>query len=76
MFEDRAIVTLISNLDRASEVMATAFKVMERLGVTVEMFSQGASKVNISFVIQMKDRDNVIKALHACFFEGKTWEDL
>lgn len=32
VLEDRAIVTLISNLERGSEVMATAFKVMERLG--------------------------------------------
>jgi aspartate kinase len=76
VFEDRAIVTLISNLDRSSEVMATAFRVMEKLGVTVEMFSQGASKVNISFVIQMKDRETVIRALHACFFEGIRPEDL
>lgn len=76
VFEERAIVTLISNLDRSSEVMATAFKVMEKLGITVEMFSQGASKVNISFVIQMKDRETVIRALHACFFEGIRPEDL
>ena len=76
VFEDRAIVTLISNLDRSSEVMAIAFRVMEKLGIVVEMFSQGASKVNISFVIQMSDREKVIKALHACFFEGKRPEDL
>jgi aspartate kinase len=41
VLEDRAIVTLISNLERGSEVMATAFKVMEKLGITPEMFSQG-----------------------------------
>jgi hypothetical protein len=32
VFEDRAIVTLISNLDRSSEVMALAFQVMAQLG--------------------------------------------
>lgn len=37
--------------------------------VTVEMLSQGASKVNISLVVQMKDRERVIKALHKRFFE-------
>ena len=76
VLEDRAIVTLISNLDRGSEVMAIAFQVMEKLGITPEMFSQGASKVNISFVVQMKDREHLIKTLHACFFEGMRWEDL
>jgi len=49
--------------------MSIAFKVMEEIGVTVEMLSQGASKVNISLVVQMKDRERVIKALHKRFFE-------
>lgn len=40
------------------------------------MFSQGASKVNISFVVQMKDREHLIKTLHACFFEGLKLEDV
>lgn len=40
--------------------------------VTVEMLSQGASKVNISLVIKMKDKDAVIKALHHRFFETTT----
>lgn len=44
--------------------------------ITPEMFSQGASKVNISFVVQMKDREHLIKTLHACYFEGLKWEDI
>lgn len=73
--QDRAIVSLICNIDRASEVMAKAFRVIEKLGITVEMLSQGASKVNISVVVGMKDKDVLIKKLHACFFEGeKIWE--
>ena len=38
--------------------------------ITVEMLSQGASKVNISLVVQMKDKDRLIQALHARFFES------
>lgn len=75
-YKDRCIVSLICNLDRSSEVMSTAFKVMERLGITAEMLSQGASKVNISIVIQMKHKEALIKALHACFFEHALIEDL
>ena len=56
--------------------MATTFKVLEKLGITVEMLSQGASKVNISLVVQMKDKDRLIKALHACFFEDVKLDDL
>jgi aspartokinase len=40
------------------------------------MLSQGASKVNISLVVQMKDKDRLIKALHAYFFEDVSWENL
>ena len=40
------------------------------------MLSQGASQVNISLVVQMKDKDRLIKGLHACFFEGTPVEDL
>lgn len=58
------------------QVMATTFKVLEKLGITVEMLSQGASKVNISLVVQMKDKDRLIKALHACFFEDVELDDL
>ena len=33
------------------------------------MLSQGASKVNISFVVPGDKEKEVIQALHACFFE-------
>jgi len=76
VYEDRCIVSLISNIDRSAEVMSTAFKVMQMLSIPCEMLSQGASKVNISIVVQMKFKDMLIKALHACFFEGEKAEDL
>ena len=74
--EERAIVSLISNIKRAAEVMSIAFRVMDRLDIKLEMLSQGASKVNISIVVKMKDKDRFIRALHACFFEGIKPEDL
>jgi aspartate kinase len=69
VYEERAIVSLISNLDRASEVMAIAFQVIEKSDINIEMLSQGASKVNISFVVAMKDREKLIRELHASFFD-------
>lgn len=68
--ENRAIISMICNTDRSSEVLAMAFKVMAKEGVKVEMLSQGASKVNISMVVEMKYKDELIKALHRTFFEG------
>jgi len=39
------------------------------LGVPVQMVSQGASKVNISFIVNDEEVPEVVNALHADFFE-------
>jgi len=67
----RSIVTLIANVPESSSVMAVVFQVMAALEVQVEMISQGASKVNISFVVPGEREIEVIQALHACFFEDQ-----
>lgn len=72
VYMDRAIVSIICNTDRSSEVMSIVFQVVKNLGIKVEMLSQGASKVNIGMVIPMKDKEVLMRKLHACFFEGET----
>jgi aspartate kinase len=67
----RAIVTIIGNVRRSSEILARAFRTCELLGVPVQMVSQGASKVNISFIVDDDEADEVVKCLHGDFFEGK-----
>ena len=42
----RSIITLIANVAQSSNVMLVVFQVMQKLGVQVEMISQGASKVS------------------------------
>lgn len=69
--QDRAILTLITDVERSSEVLATAFRVFNSLDIKVEMMSQGASKVNISFVLQNNQIDDAILNLHYCFFEDR-----
>lgn len=69
--EDRAILTLITDVERSSEVLSTAFRVFNNRGITVEMMSQGASKVNISFVVKNEQIDDAILNLHKCFFEDQ-----
>jgi aspartate kinase len=65
----KAIVTIIGDVGRSSEILARSFKICKLLGVQVQMVSQGASKVNISFIVNDKEAAGVIKALHADFFE-------
>ena len=67
---DRAILTLIADVGRSSDVLATVFRSFSANGIKVEMMSQGASKVNISFVVKEDQIDEAILKLHSCFFEG------
>ncbi|GMH49900.1 hypothetical protein TL16_g00648 [Triparma laevis f. inornata] len=66
---NKAIITLIADVSRTSEVLATVFQVFMRQGIEVEMLSQGASKVNISFIVKDDELVDAITFLHACFFE-------
>jgi aspartate kinase len=69
--ERRSILTLIADVQRSSEVLATVFQVFAHLGIQVKMMSQGASKVNISFILQDDQLDTAVIELHKCFFEDK-----
>jgi aspartate kinase len=68
----KAIVSIIGNVKRSSEILARAFRICKLIGVTVQMVSQGASKVNISFIVNDNEATEVVKALHLDFFEAQT----
>ncbi|MDR2095009.1 MAG: aspartate kinase [Treponema sp.] len=70
----RAIVTIIGDVNRSSEILQRAFGVCENLDVQVQMISQGASKVNISFIVNDTQADDVVRGLHRNFF-GEPHED-
>jgi aspartate kinase len=65
----KAIVSIIGNVRRSSEILVRAFRICQFIGVTVQMISQGASKVNIGFVVNDTEAAEVVKALHLDFFE-------
>jgi aspartate kinase len=71
LHEDRSILTLIADVNRSSEVLATVFRVFSTQGIQVEMMSQGASKVNISFILRDNQLEDAVLFLHKCFFEDK-----
>jgi aspartate kinase len=66
----KAIVSIIGDVRRSSEILARAFRICGLLGVTVQMVSQGASKLNISFIVNDNEAAEVIKALHEDFFDS------
>ncbi|MDR1971370.1 MAG: aspartate kinase [Treponema sp.] len=67
--DGKAIVTIVGNVKRSSEILARAFRTCEILGVPVQMVSQGASKVNISFIVNDTEAEEVVNALHIDFFD-------
>jgi len=69
--QDDSILTLITDVQRSSEVLSTVFRVFSQQDIRVKMMSQGASKVNISFVVDNEDLDRAILELHKCFFEDE-----
>jgi aspartate kinase len=66
----KAIVTIIGDVRHSSEILARTFKTCELMGVQAQMVSQGASKVNISFIVDDKEAAEVVRGLHREFFDA------
>jgi aspartate kinase len=66
---EKAIVSIIGNVKRSSEILSRAFKICQLAGITVQMVSQGASKVNIGFIVDDTEAAEVVNALHMEFFD-------
>ncbi|CAK8542727.1 unnamed protein product [Lathyrus sativus] len=74
LLKNRSIISLIGNVQMSSLILEKAFQVLRTLGVTVQMISQGASKVNISLVVNDNEADQCVRALHKTFFECEVSE--
>lgn len=69
----KAIICLVGENVRGRVGMAASvFNVAAACQVNLHMISQGASEINISFVIEERDVPEVVKALHARFFPAKS----
>ncbi|CAN4089574.1 unnamed protein product [Withania somnifera] len=79
LLQNRAIISLIGNVQRSSLILEKAFHVMRTNGVNVQMISQGASKVNISLIVNDNEAEQCVRALHQSFFESDlselVWEN-
>ncbi|HEY6065883.1 MAG TPA: aspartate kinase, partial [Thermoanaerobaculia bacterium] len=65
---DRAIVCLVgSDIKFTPGIAARIFRTIE--DVNVLMISQGASRRNVSFVVEERDVEQVVRRLHKEFFE-------
>jgi aspartate kinase len=69
----RSIISLIGNVQRSSLILEKAFGVFNAAGVNVQMISQGASKVNISLVVDDEEAVDCVRSLHRVFFEEESF---
>ncbi|GLT37870.1 hypothetical protein SLA2020_121560 [Shorea laevis] len=70
LLQGRSIISLIGNVQHSSLILEKAFHVLRTNGVNVQMISQGASKVNISLIVNDSEAEQCIRDLHQSFFES------
>src|SRR5690606_992999 len=71
-WEDKAIVAVVGEgMQVQPGVAARVFAVMGRAGINIEMISQGASELNITFLVEDAEADRAMQALHAEFLSGQ-----
>jgi aspartate kinase len=69
--EGKAIICLVGENVRGKVGMAASvFTAAARANINLHMISQGASEINISFVVEERDVTEAIRHLHRHFFEG------
>ncbi len=66
--EAKSIVTIICDVKHSSAILASGFEALADEGINVQMISQGASKVNISIIVDDDECDKTVKILHKAFF--------
>lgn len=66
--KDKAIVTMVCDASRSSTILSRSFTALEKEGINVQMISQGASKVNISMIVDSSQIERTVQVLHAALF--------
>lgn len=66
--KEKAIVTVICDAGHSSGILSRAFEALEKEGINVQMISQGASKVNISLIVDSSQADRTVQVLHSALF--------
>ena len=64
----KAIVTIICDAAHSSKILASGFEALSKEGINVQMISQGASKVNISVIVDDDEADKTVQILHKAYF--------
>ena len=64
----KSIVTIICDAAHSSAILASGFDALADEGINVQMISQGASKVNISMIVDDEEAERTVQILHGAYF--------
>lgn len=69
ILKNRAVICIVGDgIKNAPEIAGKTFLALGKNKINVEMISQGASKINITFVVEGKNAESSVKILHKEFF--------
>jgi aspartate kinase len=72
VWESKAIVAVVGEgMQIVPGIAARIFNVMGEAGINIEMISQGASELNVTFVVEDQMADLAMQKLHATFLAGQ-----
>ncbi len=67
---NKAIICVVGEgMKHTPGIAARTFKVLGDNKINIEMITQGASEINISFVVKNEDAENAMRLLHREYFE-------
>ena len=70
--KNKSIISVVgAGMYHVPGIAGRTFTALGRNKINVEMISQGASEINISFIVDDKDADEAVKVLHKEYFSSK-----
>jgi aspartate kinase len=72
LWPDRALVCVVGEgMQLTPGVAGRIFDVVGAAGINIDMISQGASELNVTFVVKQEDAEKAMRVLHETFLSGQ-----
>ena len=69
ILKNKAVICVVGEgMKHTPGVAGKIFSILGKNNINIEMISQGASEINITFIVDGKDAENAIKLLHEEYF--------
>ena len=69
VLKNKAIICAVGEgMKNALDIVGKTFTTLAEHNINVEMISQGASKINVTFIVDEHDADKAVKILHKTYF--------